>query len=90
MPPEKKLMLSVLLLAVAQQNPANVRWLDSKIITRLDVAKDARRFIGSSEFEEMCRCINIDPELLRDMKPDQARKLFATLLSDKQDKHEFD
>lgn len=90
MPPEKKLMLSVLLLAVAQQNPANVRWLDSKIITRADIAADAVRFVGSDEFSEMCRCINIHTELLREMKPDQARKLFATLLSDKQDKHEFD
>lgn len=84
-------MMSVLLLAVAQQSPSNVRWLDSKIITRADIAKDAQQFVRSDVFVEMCRCINVDPDLLREMNPNQARKLFATLISNKKDSpNEFD
>jgi hypothetical protein len=83
-------MMSVLLLAVAQQLPVNVKWLDSKIITRADVAQEAQRFVASDVFIEMCRCINVHPELLREMKPTQAMRLFATLNSEKKEHHEFD
>lgn len=89
MSPEKRIMLSVLLLGVAQQVAANVRWLDSKIITRLDVAADAVQFVASDEFELMCEVIDIDPALLRDTKPNQAMKLFELITSDKKDQNEF-
>lgn len=88
--PEKKLMLSVLLLAVAQQNPVNVRWLDSQKESKIALSVDATMFVISDEFDVMCKVINVRPDLLRDIEPDTAMKLFKTLLSDKQDKHEFD
>jgi len=87
--PEKRLMLSVLLLGVAQQDPKNVRWLDSKIITRKDIAIDAARFIRSDEFNEMCKAIRVNAELLRSMEPKQAMKLFELITSDnKKEPHE--
>jgi len=87
--PEKRLMLSVLLLGVAQQDPKNVRWLDSKIITRKDIAIDAARFVKTDEFNEMCKAIRVNAELLRSMEPKQAMKLFELITSDsKKEPHE--
>lgn len=83
-------MLSVLLLAVAQQNPSNVRWLDSKSQTRYSIADEAMIFVDTLAFDMMCKSINVQPEMLRELDPDTALRLFTTLLSDKQDKHEFD
>ena len=84
-------MLSVLLLGVAQQDPKQIKWLDSKDLRKARplISTEAWAFVHSHAFDLMCRSINIKTETLRELQPSQAMKLFELITSDsKKDSHD--
>jgi hypothetical protein len=87
MEPEQRLILSAVLLAVAQQDSGNVRWLGVRpsMVEGLSraIAKEARGFVGSIDFDEMCDMANVSPDAMRQMDPKKALEAYQRLTSDK-------
>jgi hypothetical protein len=86
MQPEKRLILAAALLAVAQQEAKNVKWLGISnrahvaSVSRI-IADEARGFVASEGFEEMCESIEIEPERLRGLTPDAALVAYERITS---------
>jgi hypothetical protein len=86
MEPEKRMILAAAFLAVAQQDMTNVKWLGvrpSKVqVLSTIISAEARRFVQSPDFEEMCEVVDLDAETLRDMSPEMALKAYQKITSD--------
>lgn len=79
---EQRLLLCVLLQAVAEQSPEYVLSDTSskkRQRARERMAHEARTFVASSEFEEMAEFVDIPLELLRSLEPFQASRALAIL-----------
>jgi hypothetical protein len=74
--PEKRLLLASVLLAVAQQEAKNVKWLNVRPerMKRISeaIAAESRLYVASDGFVEMCRVIDVDPEVMRELSPEFA------------------
>lgn len=85
--PEKRLLLASVLLAVAQQNAKNVKWLNARPsrMARISeqIAAESRLYVASAGFEETCQMIDLDPEVLRELSSDKALELYERVRSDK-------
>jgi len=82
--PEKKMLLAAVLLAVAHQDAKNVKYLGvrayrMKRISEL-IADEARRFVSSSAFREMCEQIDVEADVLRAMSPAMALDSYNKLM----------
>lgn len=92
MEPEYRLILSAVLLAVAQQDHQNVRWLGVRpnrveFLSRL-IAEEACIFVASVAFDEMCEMIDHNADVFRSMKPADALLSYQKLTSDKWSENE--
>lgn len=85
--PEKRMLLASVLLAVAQQDVKNVRWLNVRPsrMARISevIAEESRLYVASDGFAEMCAVIDIDAEVLRELDPDKALELYTRVLEGK-------
>ena len=91
MEPEQRMIAAALLLSVAQQRAKNVQWLGvspSKVKELSDkIAFEARLFVNSEAFDEMCEAADLSPQTMWEMDPDEALKAYKKLTSDKWSKH---
>jgi ribosomal protein S13 len=83
-------MLSVLLLALAQQNFLNVKHIDQRRESRVSIALNAIVFVKSEEFGLMCRAIGMKPDRMRELSPMEAMKLLELITNEKESTNEFD
>lgn len=79
------MLLASVLLAVAQQNAKNVRWLNVRP-SRMErisdaIAEESRRYVASDGFSEMCAVIDIDAEVMRELEPDRALELYSRVVA---------
>jgi len=83
--PERRLILAAALLAVAQQEAKNVKWLGVRpsAVQRISeaIADEARVFVASQGFVKMCEQIDIEADRLREMTPDAALEAYDRLTS---------
>jgi hypothetical protein len=87
---EKRIMLSVLLLAISQTDPRNVKYIDERRESRLRISSDALEFKWSEEFGLMCRAIGMKPDRMRELSPMEAMKLLELITNEKESTNEFD
>lgn len=84
--PERRMILAAALLAVAQQEAKNVRWLGISNrahvadVSRI-IADEARGFVASAGFDEMCENIDVEPARLRSLTPDAALVAYERITS---------
>lgn len=83
MEPEKKMLLAAVLLAVAQQDAKNVKYMGVRAgrMARISqmIAEEATLFVLSEAFEEMCEQIDIDWQVMREMNPATALDAYNKL-----------
>lgn len=86
MSPEKRLILSAALLAVAQQDQELVKLAGVRpsrsIKLRAAISSEAALFVASDGFDEMMDQIDIEADRLRRMSPKQALDAYTRLTSD--------
>jgi hypothetical protein len=91
MEPEQRMIMAALLLSIAQQRAENVQWLGvspSKVKVLSDeIAYEARLFVNSEAFDEMCEAVDLPAQAMWEMDPDEALKAYKKLTSDKWSKH---
>lgn len=92
MEPERRMIMAAVLLAVAQQDPKNVKWLGVRpsqveVLSRA-IAFEAFQFVASKDFDEMCKVIDVEADTLRKMDPKRALELYETLTHDNWGKHD--
>lgn len=84
--PEQRMIMAAILLSVAQQKASNVKWLGvspSKVEHLSEViAEEARLFVASDGFVEMCEAVGTSAQFMREKNPDQALKLYKIIMSD--------
>lgn len=84
MQPEKRMLLASVLLAVAQQDSKNVKWLNVRPsrMARISevIAEESRLYVASESFAEMCEVIGVDVESLRATDPDKALAAYTTVV----------
>lgn len=85
--PEKRLLLASVLLAVAQQDSKNVKWVNVRPsrMARISeaIAEESRLYVASDGFVEMCAVIDIEAEVMRELSPDKALELYNRVLDGK-------
>jgi hypothetical protein len=81
------MLLASVLLAVAQQDSKNVKWLNVRPsrMARISeaIAEESRMHVASEGFEETCSMIDIDAEVLRELSPDKALELYNRVVEGK-------
>lgn len=87
MSPEKRLLLASVLLAVAQQEAKNVKWINTRP-SRMEriseaIAEESRLYVASESFADMCDVIGVDAERLRTTDPDKALAAYNTVVEGK-------
>lgn len=84
--PESRLLLSAILLVIAEQDEKNVkikhRASERDQRSKKRIAEGAKIFVASSGFDGMCEAVGIEPEHLRVKSPQQAYKAYQKLVSD--------
>jgi hypothetical protein len=87
MQPEKRMLLASVLLAVAQQDAKNVKWLNVRPsrMTRISeaIAEESRAHVASEGFEEVCQVIDLDAEVMRELSPDKALEAYNRVVEGK-------
>jgi hypothetical protein len=77
---EKRMLLAAVLLAVAQQDAKNVKWLNVRPsrVERISeaIAEESRDYVASDAFAEMCKHVDADPEVMRELNPDKALEAY--------------
>lgn len=85
--PEKRLLLASVLLAVAQQDSKNVKWVNVRPsrMARISeaIAEESRLYVASESFAEMCDVIGVDADNLRTTDPDKALAAYNTVVEGK-------
>lgn len=87
MEPEARMITAAILLSVAQQRAKNVHWLGvaSSRVLELSAAisAEARKFVASTGFDDMCELVGLQGDSLRHMDPDRALEAYKKITSDK-------
>ena len=87
MEPETRMITAAILLSVAQQKLQNVKWLGvspSKVLDlSVAISAEARRFVASLDFDDMCEVVGLHGDDLRHMDPDRALEAYKQITSDK-------
>lgn len=91
---EKRLWLSVLLLVLAQQEIQFARQQSTAAERRKkipeQIAEEARLYVRSSQFDTLCHRINLEPDRIRRLTPEQAFAAYKRLTSDDFDQIEVE
>lgn len=85
MQPEKRMLLASVLLAVAQQDSKNVKWLNVKPsrMARISeaIAAESRAHVASEGFDEVCEMVGVDAAELRKTDPDKALEAYDRVMA---------
>lgn len=80
MNPERKMMLAVVLLLLAEQDALNVEGVD--LVEALQIAHEATELVASEDFDVLCELIDAKPKLARAIDPSTAMYLFKQLMGE--------
>ena len=81
--PEWRLNMAVLLQAVFEQDETLVQsdcGIGRKEANKQQLAKEAREYVASGEFTEMCNLVGVDASFMRALTPEKARIAYSKLL----------
>lgn len=83
--PEKRLLLASVLLAVAQQDSKNVKWVNVRPsrMARISeaIAEESRLYVASESFAEMCDVIEVDATVMRELSSDKALEAYNRMMT---------
>jgi hypothetical protein len=81
------MLLASVLLAVAQQDAKNVKWVNVRPsrMARISeaIAEESRLYVASESFADMCDVIGVDAESLRATDPAKALAAYNTVVEGK-------
>lgn len=81
------MLLAAVLLAVAQQEARNVKWMNVRPnrMVRISeaIAEESRLYVAGEAFAEMCEVIDIDAEVMRGLDPNKALEAYNRVVEGK-------
>lgn len=83
--PEWRLNMAVLLQAVYEQDESLTLVASSgdRTVEHKRIAEEAKRYVASDDFTELCNLVGVDASFLRSLTPNKARIAYSRLMDNK-------